>query len=123
MKPLHTYRVEVQSTYAAWPDYRVEMLCAALNEAEERVGFSTASSDEKAPGRAAVTLETPPCVRARLFLYVIPHVLPRENRIEVTPPFEVQVRLFNDGRALRTECHKVNPWGGLSVEIQLCEAE
>lgn len=122
MKTLNRYRVEVCCDYAEWSRYRVEMLCAALDAEGSRVGFSTASDREQPKGGGALSLETAPCHHAQLFLYVIPHTLPTETRIEATRPFEVEVRLFCDDRPLRTERHAVNQWGGLSVEMQLKEA-
>lgn len=123
MNRQNKYRVEIECDYAEWSRYRVEMLCAALDAEGERVGFTSASDREESKASTdPLTLETAPCHHARLFLYVIPHTLPVETRIEATPPFEVKVRIFCNDRPLRTDRYAVNQWGGLSVEVLLQEA-
>ena len=125
------FTVELRCRYKEWWRYNVEMMCAAFDAADRRVGFSAARShvadvgaELREPPAGVVVptelhLDTEPCNHALLYLYIIPHTLPAENRIGETPPFEVTLRVGCDGRPLRTEQIRVNQWGGASIQLRL----
>lgn len=124
-------RIELLCRHASWWRCNVELFCAAFDAAEQRIGFSSARSQiapagselRKPPAGVAVpaslALEAPRCDHALLFLYVIPHSLPLDNRIEASEPFELQLRIDVAGRPPQTERIRVNAWGGASVRLRI----
>ena len=74
---------------------------------------------EDYPRDRTIVLETAPCQRLRLFVYLIPHTLPAGNTVADSRPFELQVAIRCGGRPLRTERFAVNQWSGASLELQL----
>lgn len=134
MKTSSGFDIELTCRYEEWWRYNVEMMCAAFDEAGERIGFSSVRSQIAEAGaelRERPACEVPTrlrlasgaCDRALLYLYVIPHTLPRDNRIGASAPFDIALRIGRDGRTLRTERRKVNQWGGISLRLELSERE
>ena len=125
------YQIELSSTHKAWWRYNVQLQCGACDEAGEQIGFSAESrilaevgaNLKEAPdgfdSKKKITLTSTLCHHARFLIYVLPHSLPVENRLDEVPPFEVKLRILIDGKELRTEKHSVNPWSGTSIELML----
>lgn len=125
------YTIEVSSRYGEWWHYNVELMCGCFDAAEQRTGFATASSEvadvganlterpaEIAPART-VRLTAEPCDHLVLYIYIIPHTLPRGNDIDATTPFEIEIRIACDGRRIRTEKRRINQWSGASIEMRI----
>ncbi len=131
MKAKSGFGIELTCRYEGWWRYNVEMMCAAFDAAGQRIGFTSARSQIAEAGAelrevprgvevpTRLRLETCDCDHALLYLYVIPHTLPRDNRIEASKPFDVTLRITCDGRLLRTERCRVNQWGGASLQLTL----
>ena len=125
------FTVELRCRYKEWWRYNVEMMCAAFDAADRRVGFTAARSHIADVGAelreppagvavpASLQLETAACNHALFYLYIIPHTLPAASRIGDTDPFEITLRIACDGRELRTERFQVNQWGGASIQLRL----
>lgn len=125
------YQIELGCTHKAWWRYNVQLQCGAYNEAGDQIGFSAESrivaevganlkeAPEGFDGKKKIALTSSPCHRARVLIYILPHSLPVENRLDEVPPFEVKLRIRIDGKELRTEKHMVNPWSGTSIELTL----
>lgn len=135
MKTKSGFVIELTCRYDGWWRYNVEMMCAAFDAAGRRVGFGSVRSQIAEAGAelreiprgveapARLRLESVPCDHALLYLYVIPHTLPRDNRIGASEPFDVTLRISYDGRLLRTERHRVNQWGGASLHLRLTDRD
>ena len=133
MKTSSGFRIELTCRYEEWWRYNVEMMCAAFDAADERIGFAAVRSQIAEAGAelrerpagvdvpTRLSLESGACDHAQLYLYVIPHTLPRDNRIGAAAPFDLTLRIALDGRALRTERIRVNQWGGTSLRLELAE--
>lgn len=125
------YQVELRCSYKEWWRYNVQLQCGSYNATGEQIGFSSegrivaevGANLKEAPAdfdtKQKLVLQSSPCHRARFLIYVLPHSLPVENRLEEVPPFELKLRILSDGRELRTEQHIVNPWSGISLELNL----
>lgn len=131
MEQPNRYLVEVHCRDKRWWRYNVELLCGTFDEEGQRSGFVASTSriaevgaNLKEPPAGVqvpetITLETPPCTTAKLFLYVIPHSLPTERSVEAVAPLRMTIRLLCNGVLLREEVEEINPWGGASVAMQL----
>ena len=125
------FKVEVTSRYEGWWRYNVAMMAGCFDASEQRVGFATASShvaDPGAdlreappgiePGRKAV-LTSGPCDHLLLYLYLVPHTLPRTDGIDETQPFEIEITVCCDGRRIEKLRRTINQWSGASIELKI----
>ena len=121
-------RNEVSSRFEEFWRYNVAMTGGLFDARGERIGFASTEDTvaetganlrrkpEDYPRDRTIVLETAPCQRLRLFVYLIPHTLPAGNTV-------AGGRLAGanrcGGRPLRTERFAVNQWSGASLELQL----
>lgn len=103
MKSVEKFTVEIRSGFDQWWRYNAALMCGAFDASGNRIGFASAESrvaemgsNLEAPPEGldlhrSLTLETVPCERIVLYIYVIPHTLPRDNEIGGHPPFPLQV--------------------------------
>ena len=130
MKQRSGIRIELACRHETWWRYNVEIMCAAFDAAENRIGFGSARSKiaeagaelREPPAGVAVptslTLDAVPC-DALLFVYIIPHSLPVDNRIEAAELCEIELRIAAPELPLRRERFRVNPWGGASIRLRI----
>ncbi len=125
------FSIEISSRFEGWWRYNAALMCGCFDAADERIGFVSAEShvadvgagpaerpSEIAPDRR-LTLETPPCDHAVLYIYVIPHTLPESNDIDATKPFALDLQIDCDGKRFRNERLPINQWSGISLELRL----
>ena len=105
MKSVEKFTVEIRSGFDQWWRYNAALRWGAFDASGNRIGFASAESrvaemgsNLEAPPEGldlhrSLTLETVPCERIVLYIYVIPHTLPRDNEIGGHPPFPLQVRI------------------------------
>lgn len=131
MSNLQKYTIEVSSRFEGWWRYNVEMMAGCFDKEDRRTGFSTASSDiaevganlREAPAgtelyrRAKMTPEA--CDHLLLYIYIIPHTLPEEEKIEETEPFEISVKVSCGTRVIAREQLPINQWAGASLEMRI----
>jgi len=106
------FRVEVLTDFPEWDRYDVYMTAACFDAAGEMVDYVN-STDKRA------ALETPPCDRADLYLYVVAREFPASPVISASPPFSIELAVSSDGGAPALKTYEVNQWGGLSVKRSL----
>ncbi len=117
------FRIEVSSRYEEWWRYNVELMCGCFDAAEQRTGF--ASPPRRLPTWGPIfrsVLRRSPrahggsrpgaCDHLVLYVYIIPHTLPPGNDIDATAPFEIEIRIFCDGRRILAEKRRINQWSG-----------
>lgn len=126
---MKSFTVEIHSDSDRWWCYNAAMMCGALDGAGHSLGFSAAEShvadvganlEEPPEGldlHRRLTLETPPCERIILYIYIVPHTLPRDCAIGGHPPFPLYVDVSQDGKTVETKTYPVNRWGGASIEL------
>lgn len=66
-----------------------------------------------------IGLESEECDHITLLVYAIPHTLPEDNYIDFSPPFDMQITVFIDGKKLYSEPHPINQWSGANIRIEL----
>lgn len=92
MKSVEKFTVEIRSGFDQWWRYNAALMCGAFDASGNRIGFASAESrvaemgsNLEAPPEGldlhrSLTLETVPCERIVLYIYVIPHTLPPRQR-------------------------------------------
>ena len=125
------FTVEIRSRSDQWWRYNAAMMCGAFDQSGNRVGFSSVESRVADMGEVLkmppagvdmqrkLSLETVPCDRIVLYIYVIPHTLPRDNEIGGHPPFPLQVKVAYGGEAVLDREDAINQWGGASIELKV----
>lgn len=127
------FRAEVRSTYPEWWRYNVFVTVACYNQSGRIVDYLTLADKVYEVGdgteiRTApadyslsrpLTLETPPCDHAELFVYVIANTFPSSVVIKDSPPFEIEVLTKAGGEKSVTTLYPVNQWGGLTLKQML----
>ena len=125
------FTVEIRSRSDQWWRYNAAMMCGAFDQSGNRVGFSSVESrvadmgeELKMPPAGVdmqrkLSLETVPCDRIVLYIYVIPHTLPRDNEIGGHPPFPLQVKVAYGGEAVLDREYAIKQWGGASIELKV----
>lgn len=68
-----------------------------------------------------LAIETPPCDRADVYVYVIANTFPASEVIKESPPFEIEVLTSAGGEKPSTTLYRVNQWGGLTLKQSLSE--
>lgn len=125
------FTIEVSSRYEEWWRYNVELMCGCFDAAEQRTDFASAASEvadvganlperpAEIPRTRTAKLTTGPCDHLMLYIYIIPHTLPRGNEIDATQPFEIEIRITYDSRRILAEKRKINQWSGASIEMRV----
>lgn len=125
------FTIEIRSRSDQWWRYNAAMMCGAFDQSGNRVGFSSTESrvadmgeDLKTPPAGVdmqrrLSLETLPCDRIVLYIYVIPHTLPRDNEIGGHPPFPLRVKISYGGKSVLDREYAINQWGGASIELKV----
>ena len=131
MTPVEKFTVEIQSSFDQWWRYNAALMCGAFDTEGNRIGFASAESrvaemgsNLEAPPEGvalhrSLALETVPCDRIVLYIYVIPHALPRDNEIGGHPPFPLQVKISYGDRVVLDRTYPINQWGGASIELKV----
>lgn len=55
----------------------------------------------------------------KLYIYVIPHTLPRQRIVDEARPFTLHVRIGRGGQMLYDRRLSINQWSGDNIEIKL----
>lgn len=130
----HNYTIHLRSGYAELWRYNIVVECGGFDEAGERICFASAQSIiapvgsalKRAPSEPKhprnMSVATGPCDAIAAYIYVIPNSLPQSREVSDCMPFELKVRIEADGSTVYDVAHKVNQWGGASIEIKLSES-
>ena len=52
-----------------------------------------------------------------LYIYIIPHTLPKEQVVRFTPPFELDVKVKHGSRIAFKHRYMINQWSGENISI------
>jgi hypothetical protein len=55
----------------------------------------------------------------RLYIYIMPHTMPRALKISDTPDFEFCVTVEHEGKRVYHRRHVVSQWSGANIEVSL----
>lgn len=109
---MKSYKIGIGSGFAGWDRYGV-YLTAVCFGADGQVLDYINLTDKSA------SLQTPPCDRADIYLYVIAEAFPASDAIAASPPFEVELVVSDGGSTPKTYRYEVNQWGGLSAKLTI----
>jgi hypothetical protein len=109
---MKSFRAEVRSAFPEWDRYAVYMTAVCFGAGGEMIDYVNLT------GRDGV-LETPPCERADLYLYIIAREFPASDVISASPPFEIEIVTRAGDAAPKITTYPVNQWGGLSVKLKV----
>lgn len=131
----HKYTIRLRSSFAELWRYNMVVECGGFDAAGERVCFASARSviapvgaalksepaEPRHPRELSVTTEA--CESIAAYIYVIPNTLPLSREVQDCRAFDLKVRVTADGETVYDAAHKVNQWGGASIEIKLPQPE
>ena len=66
-----------------------------------------------------IELHTQPADALTLYIYVVPHSLPRVESIAMAEAFDLRVEVMFDDKPLYGHTHEINQWSGENIEITL----
>lgn len=124
------FTIEVGSSFEQLWRYNIALLCACLDEHDERIDFCSAESFvapsgsklREAPagfeGPRELRLTTSPCQSIVAYIYVVTNTEPISNAIADSPPFDLKVKVRVGRKILYNTIHKVSQWGGESIELK-----
>ncbi len=127
----HKYTIRLRSSFAELWRYNVVVECGGFDAAGARICFASAQSVIAPVGSALtqapaeprhpreLTVGTEPCDSIAAYIYVIPNTLPISREVQECRAFDLKVRVAADGDTVYDAVHKVNQWGGASIEIKL----
>ncbi len=129
------YTIDVWSDFEELFRYNILLTCAGFDAADEQlyvVGCErvynetittkivpTPPPPEGFETGEVLSLEAGEAERIHIILYVITNTLPARRQISDFPPFDIQVRVTKEGGVIYDTTHKVNQWGGESINIKL----
>lgn len=131
----HRYTIRLRSSFAELWRYNVVVEYGGFDVAGGRVCFASAQSIIAPVGSALkqapdeprhpreLTVETGPCDSIAAYVYVIPNTLPLQREVQECRAFDLRVRVAADGETIYDAVHKVNQWGGASIELKLPAGE
>lgn len=123
------YLIEVSSDFEEYWRYNIYIECGCFDADDTRCGF-TSTEDVISPVGAGmrtkpdnyksprvVSLEAESCDHLLIRLYIVPHLLPEDNIISHSEPFDVDITVTRGGRRLLDRTLKINRWAGISLPI------
>lgn len=135
MTQTQAYRIEVTSPYNEFWRYNVALMCGCFDAADQRIGFASAEDTvadvgtapaappADGPKQRKILLEAPEAHHLLLYVYIIPHTLPKGSDVADRQPFPLQVRIAHGGQEIRTETYAINQWSGASIELRITPEE
>ncbi len=127
------YTIEVESSFEQMWRYNTIIMCGGYASAPSSEQLYVVSSKdiisdienpiECQPDNYAlprrVILEAKAADNIRVIVYIVPHTLPLGRDVEQLPPFDAEVKIQCGTEVVYNTTHKVNQWGGASIEIKL----
>lgn len=109
---MKSFKIEIKSVFPEWDRYSVYMTAVCFDADGAMTDYVNLTDKTRA-------LETSPCERADLYLYVIADRFPASEVIAQSPPFTVELVVSKDGGKPSVTLYEVNQWGGLSAKVSL----
>ncbi len=78
-----------------------------------------APPDNFDPKSMTLRLETKDATAIKIIIYVVAHTLPHDRIVEDSPPFNCLITVSRESCEIYRDIHKVNQWGGVTVNINL----
>lgn len=124
------FRFVVECSYPGWWRYNVFLTAVCYDSGGRVADYLTLTDKVWEPGDGTevrnapegydpdrpLVLETSPCRRAEIYIYVIANTFPPSDVVGQSPPFGIELVVSRDGGAAEFRAYKVNQWGGLTVK-------
>ncbi len=104
------YKIEIKSDFAELHRYDLVITCG---------GFDSLGEQLYVTGSESTTLICESAASIVAIIYVVANALPQSKVINDSPPFDLEIIVTNDDEEVYRQTHKVNQWGGASIEIKL----
>ncbi len=127
----HIFTIRLRSSYGELWRYNIVVECGGFDAAGERSCFASAQSVIAPVGSALtqapatpthpreLSVTTEACESIAAYIYVIPNTLPLSRDVQDCRAFDLKVKVAADGQTIYDAAHKVNQWGGASIELKL----
>ena len=125
------FKITISTDYDQWWRYNIALLCGCFDKDGKRVGFVTKESHIATVGDnlesrpegvecpSEISLTSPQCDNIILYIYIVPHTLPRDRDVSEAQPFEVSAIIDYGDQVLKSEIFNINQWSGASIELKL----
>lgn len=127
---MQPYTIVINSDFEELWRYNITVM-ASVRSGEEEVDFVKQISDVAPVGaelaelpkgynpNRRMELQTKAGTALTLYIYVIPHTLPRTTDVADAKPFELEVEVKHGAERLFHRHAEVNQWSGENIEIAL----
>lgn len=124
-----TYTVEIGSGFAEFWRYNIAVTCGMFGADDVQCGFVSAEdkvapvgsnlseAPKGTPSRRSVRFEAGDCHHLRMYVYLIPHSLPKAVKIADCKPFTLSIKVSYGDETVLHEKRSINQWSGASIEI------
>lgn len=130
------FSVEISSDYDQLWRYNIAVTCGCFDDHGKggdnpRTDFVSAEDfiapvgsnlqcrpDNYSPDRT-IRFTTIACDYLLMYVYVIPHTLPAEQRIADCEPFTLRITARRGNAIIYDKLHSANCWSGASIELRL----
>lgn len=125
------FSIEINSDYEELWRYNIALTGEVTDTGGKRTGYVKHASEVAPVGsnlKAApegyvakrdIRISTAVGAALTLYIYVIPHTLPRERVVDQARPFTLHVRIGHGGETLYDRRLSINQWSGDNIEIKL----
>ncbi len=124
------YIITLESDFSEFWRYNllVQGEVLASGERRELVDFvaevASVGSDLSAPPadyepHGHILLKTLEGDELRLYIYILPHTMPRTDQVDKTPDFEFCVTIAHGSERVYRHRYEVSQWSGANIEISL----
>ena len=125
------FSVRVSSTFEEFWRYNIVVMAAVMREGQrvellkDRIDVAPVGAELTSPPVGYVSrdvmLRSVPADALTLYIYVVPHSLPRVESIAMAEAFDLRVEVMFDDKPLYGHTHEINQWSGENIEIELIE--
>lgn len=125
------FSIEISSDYEELWRYNIALTGEVVDSEGQRTDYvkhaseaaPVGSSLEAAPEGYAkqrdIRIATAAGTALTLYIYVIPHTLPRQRVVDEARPFTLHVRIAHGAEMLYDRRLSINQWSGDNIEIKL----
>lgn len=125
------YSIEVTSSFQEFWRYNIALMCGCFDADDKRIGFASVENTvadvgsdlttppTDYPEQRYIRLEAPDAHHLLLYIYIIPHTLPKGSDVAEQHPFPLQIRIVRGGHTINEFAYAINQWSGASIELRI----
>ena len=130
---MEQYHISIYSNFDEFWRYNVVVMASVKRDGEEIQRLK--AKDEVAPAGAEllnpplgyktnriIELDSEPATELTLYIYIIPHTLPKDNSVSNTLPFEMEVMVTHDANTAYKHRYMINQWSGENITATIIPA-